>query len=297
MLFLASSTTAGAFRTAAARAGSGFSAHLASTHSAALRAAVLGGSSISVSVSVASQGPRGGPARRPTLLPPLQMAVGKSTGSSSGSSSSTMTPSPRRRREFKTLVGETEYEEIIKKSRFLTRAASCPTFQEAQAFLGRVSDPKASHNCWAWRGQGEERSSDDGEPGGTAGRPMLAGIESEGLMDVMVVVTRWVCVCGGGGLSVGGARRMDRWSHNTQIEIDDVSTSNSTTTQLKKVLWRRQTGGRRTCSGLRGRHARLPASRRDGHENPSGPRSGQGALVAGRGGVSGRWGAGFLGWI
>lgn len=40
------------------------------------------------------------------------------------------------------------------------------------------------------RGQGEERSSDDGEPGGTAGRPILSAIESEDLVDVMVVVTR-----------------------------------------------------------------------------------------------------------
>ena len=41
------------------------------------------------------------------------------------------------------------------------------------------------------RGQGEERSSDDGEPGGTAGRPILSAIESEDLVNVMVVVTRY----------------------------------------------------------------------------------------------------------
>lgn len=58
---------------------------------------------------------------------------------------------------------------------------------------------QASHNCWAWRGSsGEERCSDDGEPSGTAGRPMLGAIEAEGLKDVMVVITRCghhVCMC------------------------------------------------------------------------------------------------------
>jgi hypothetical protein len=129
--------------------------------------------------------------------------------------------SPRRRKEYKTLGGETTYEEVIKKSRFVTRAAPCATYPEAQLFLRRVSDPKATHNCWAFRGQaGEERSSDDGEPGGTAGRPMLAAVEGEGLADVMVVVTRCVlsvcvwflvlvlCVCvfplGGGELGYWG---------------------------------------------------------------------------------------------
>ncbi len=93
--------------------------------------------------------------------------------------------------------------QIIKKSRFVTRACPAASFAEAQAFLREVSDLKATHNCWGWRGQEEERSSDDGEPGGTAGRPILSAIESEELCDVMVVVTRYVVWVGGW---VGGKR-------------------------------------------------------------------------------------------
>ena len=131
----------------------------------------------------------------------LTMAASGGGGGGSSSSSSTPRPPPPRpprRKEYKTLAAETQYEETIKKSRFLTRAAPCASYSEAQAFLGRVADPKATHNCWAFRGaSGEERSSDDGEPGGTAGRPMLSAIEGEGLADVMVVVTRCVFkVCG-----------------------------------------------------------------------------------------------------
>jgi len=59
------------------------------------------------------------------------------------------------------------------------------------------------------RGQGEERSSDDGEPGGTAGRPILSAIESEDLVDVMVVVTRYGRRGGGRGPRKGREKRED----------------------------------------------------------------------------------------
>jgi putative IMPACT (imprinted ancient) family translation regulator len=91
-----------------------------------------------------------------------------------------------------TVDGEFAAEEAVKKSRFVAYACgSCLQFSEAKAFLDRVSDAKARHNCWAWRGQRSQRSSDDGEPSGTAGRPILNAIEGEGLEDVMVVVTRY----------------------------------------------------------------------------------------------------------
>ena len=62
--------------------------------------------------------------------------------------------------------------------------------EAAQRFAAR-RDPSASHNCWALRlGQRAARCSDDGEPGGTAGRPILAAIEGEGLDHVAVLVVR-----------------------------------------------------------------------------------------------------------
>ena len=53
-----------------------------------------------------------------------------------------------------------------------------------------ASDPGASHNCWAYRAGSDARSVDDGEPGGTAGRSILAAIDGEGLDHVCVLVTR-----------------------------------------------------------------------------------------------------------
>ena len=92
----------------------------------------------------------------------------------------------------------------VKHSRFLAQAAPVDTPAEAHAFLARVAEPDATHNCWAYRIGGEYRSSDDGEPAGTAGRPILAAIDGQGYDRVMVVVTRWY---GGIKLGAGGLVR------------------------------------------------------------------------------------------
>jgi putative IMPACT (imprinted ancient) family translation regulator len=61
---------------------------------------------------------------------------------------------------------------------------------QAVQLVERFRDAAASHNCFAYRVGDEFRSSDDGEPGGTAGRPILAAIEGEGVDGVCVMVTR-----------------------------------------------------------------------------------------------------------
>lgn len=92
----------------------------------------------------------------------------------------------------------------VKHSRFIAQAAPAVSPQAALAFLAQVADPDATHNCWAYRIGAEYRSSDDGEPAGTAGRPILAAIEGQGCDQVMVVVTRWY---GGIKLGAGGLVR------------------------------------------------------------------------------------------
>ncbi len=92
----------------------------------------------------------------------------------------------------------------VKHSRFIARAAPVSTPEAALAFLREVADPDATHNCWAYRIGGEYRSSDDNEPAGTAGRPILAAIDGQDCDRVMVVVTRWF---GGIKLGAGGLVR------------------------------------------------------------------------------------------
>lgn len=94
------------------------------------------------------------------------------------------------------------FEEEIRKSRF--RAIACPVESEAEAKarLAEVSDPAANHNCWAFRIGQTYRFSDDGEPSGTAGKPILQAIDGQALDRTLVVVTRWFggILLGSGGL-------------------------------------------------------------------------------------------------
>lgn len=92
----------------------------------------------------------------------------------------------------------------IKHSRFLAHAAPLADVADAPAFLQQVAVPDATHNCWAYRVGNAYRSSDDGEPAGTAGRPILAAIDGQGFDQVMVVVVRWF---GGIKLGAGGLVR------------------------------------------------------------------------------------------
>lgn len=97
----------------------------------------------------------------------------------------------------------------VKGSRFLALVAPAASAAEAEARLARVraEHKSATHHCWAWRlgAEGQRfRSSDDGEPSGSAGRPILAQIEGHRMTELLVVVVRWF---GGTKLGVGGLVR------------------------------------------------------------------------------------------
>lgn len=99
----------------------------------------------------------------------------------------------------------------VKKSRFIARVAHVTARTEAMAFLEQVrSDyPDARHNCWAYligdpAASCDAAMNDDGEPAGTAGKPILNVIRHKGIGDVIVVVTRYF---GGVKLGAGGLTR------------------------------------------------------------------------------------------
>jgi uncharacterized YigZ family protein len=103
-----------------------------------------------------------------------------------------------------TLAQPSHHQEDIKKSRFLALAAPVASPEQALAFLREASEPTATHNCWAYRIGQDYRFNDDGEPGGTAGRPILQAIEGQDMDRVVVLVTRWY---GGIKLGAGGLVR------------------------------------------------------------------------------------------
>jgi len=121
-----------------------------------------------------------------------------------------------------TLLAPVDFVQDIKKSRFIGQAAPISSEEEAKTFLAKVSDPAVNHNCWAWRIGQAYRFSDDGEPSGTAGKPILQAIDGQDLDGVMVVVTRFFggILLGSGGLmrAYGGtAAQMLRVAEKQEI--------------------------------------------------------------------------------
>lgn len=102
-------------------------------------------------------------------------------------------------------------EHEVRRSRFIATIGYAPTVEDARAFIARVRDEfaDATHNCWAYvvgppGSTGQVGLSDDGEPHGTAGRPMLAALLHADVGDIVVVVTRYF---GGTKLGKGGLVR------------------------------------------------------------------------------------------
>ena len=117
--------------------------------------------------------------------------------------------------------GEDEF--IEKKSRFIGRIWPVETEEEA---LARIQEMKkkhydATHNCWAYIiRDGAVRFSDDGEPGGTAGMPMLQVLQREGLFNAACVVTRYF-----GGILLGAGGLVRAYTKGAKIAVDAAGKS------------------------------------------------------------------------
>lgn len=105
-----------------------------------------------------------------------------------------------------TLAGPVHSELLIKKSRFLGCVQPVAGRAEAQAVVERLraEHPGAAHVCWALLAGGQSAANDDGEPGGTAGRPMLEVLRHQQLEGVLATVVRYF---GGVKLGAGGLVR------------------------------------------------------------------------------------------
>ena len=129
-------------------------------------------------------------------------------------------------------------EEEIKRSRFITTLAYTPTVEAARAFIAgvRAEFPDATHNCWAYvigmpGATGQIGLSDDGEPHGSAGRPMLTVLLHAGVGDIAAVVTRYF---GGTLLGVGGL--VKAYSGGVQLGLATLPTVERVPTVLLDVL-------------------------------------------------------------
>lgn len=132
-----------------------------------------------------------------------------------------------------TLERASSFEQSVKKSRFLAVAGPVASEQAAKAFIAEHSHPAANHNCWAWRVGQTYRFNDDGEPSGTAGKPILQAIDRLRLDNVAVVVTRWFggILLGSGGLvRAYGGTAAECLRASTLVEIHAVVETTITAT-------------------------------------------------------------------
>ena len=117
--------------------------------------------------------------------------------------------------------GEDEFTE--KKSRFIGRVWPVDTEEEAQEMVQKMKKQHydATHNCWAYiLKDGAVRFSDDGEPGGTAGMPILQVLQREGLFNVVCVVTRYF-----GGVLLGAGGLVRAYTKGAKIAVDAAGKS------------------------------------------------------------------------
>jgi len=115
------------------------------------------------------------------------------------------------RKDYQIAVNQVEHETVVNRSRFICYLSPCTNIEQAktQVKLLQQSHPQASHHCYAFLTKAANDSlgygySDDGEPSGTAGKPMLAVLQGGGVGEVCAVVVRYF---GGTKLGTGGLQR------------------------------------------------------------------------------------------
>lgn len=121
---------------------------------------------------------------------------------------------------YKTLLKRASAEFVINKSRFIDYGCPCETENEALAFLREIREKHAdaSHNCYAYiigSNMGVMRYSDDGEPGGTAGMPIIEVMKARGVTNCCIVVTRYF-----GGVLLGAGGLVRAYSQGSTVAIN-----------------------------------------------------------------------------
>ena len=124
---------------------------------------------------------------------------------------------------IRSVYGRADAEYVIKKSRFIATVCEVKSEDEAAAFIEEMKKKywDARHNCSAYQVGPDgrfQRSSDDGEPAGTAGRPILEVLKKQGLTNTAIVVTRYF-----GGIKLGASGLIRAYSHAAALALDEAS--------------------------------------------------------------------------
>lgn len=125
--------------------------------------------------------------------------------------------------QIASVLGQSRSEYVIQKSRFIASLKEVRSEEEAAAFIQEIKKKfwDATHNCSAYQ-IGEngqlQKSSDDGEPSGTAGRPMLEVLKKAEITNTVVVVTRYF-----GGIKLGAGGLVRAYSHAVSLGLQEAN--------------------------------------------------------------------------
>lgn len=127
---------------------------------------------------------------------------------------------------YKTILENTSAEIVEKKSKFIANVFYVETRKEAEAIIKQLNKKyhDARHNCYAYRVLEDnliEKASDDGEPSGTAGAPILTFLSKQNMVNVLVVVTRYF-----GGILLGTGGLVKAYSEATKKAIESAKLTN-----------------------------------------------------------------------
>ncbi|AEV94817.1 YigZ family protein [Pediococcus claussenii] len=134
-----------------------------------------------------------------------------------------------------TVIKNVQIEQTIKKSRFICRLIPVETETAAKKLLEEITkkESKANHNCYAYilgNDSNIQRASDDGEPSGTAGVPMLEVLKKEELTNVLAIVTRYF-----GGIKLGAGGLIRAYGSSVSLAVSDASLARLVLQQIMLV--------------------------------------------------------------
>ena len=137
---------------------------------------------------------------------------------------------------FKTIKENVSAEIVEKKSKFIANIFYVETMEEAESIIKDINKKyhDARHNCYAYRIYSEsgiiEKSSDDGEPSGTAGAPVLTILSKNNLANVLVIVTRYF-----GGILLGTGGLVKAYSSATTVALENANVIEKNIAELYKI--------------------------------------------------------------
>ncbi len=147
---------------------------------------------------------------------------------------------------MKTIINDVTTEIDVKNSRFITKLIRISNLESINTYLeqAKTEYPKATHYCYAFRTLNTQKSSDDGEPGGTAGLPMLNVLIKEDLVNVLAITIRYFggIKLGAGGLVRAYTKSLTNTLENTETKeliegyLIKIETDYENTKQLDYIL-------------------------------------------------------------